>query len=99
MSNLERRRSYKALRDDPVLPSASTLSNICWMEDALTVGAIMKQLPSQNQVSLVLNGWTSTNKLAITSIIAYYMHRNWGLGEFQLPCNEVNRLFFPPFES
>jgi len=65
ISNLELRRSYKALRDDPVLLSATTLSNICHREYALTVDAIKKQLPSRNKVSLALDGWTSTNKLAI----------------------------------
>jgi len=76
ISNLELRQSYKALRDDLVLPSATTLSNICRREYALTVDAINKQLPLRNKVSLALDGWTSTNKLAITSVIACYMDRN-----------------------
>jgi len=79
ISNLELRRSYKSLRDDLVLPSATTLSNICWREYALTVDAIKKQLPIRNKVSLALDGWTSTNKLAITLIIAFNMDRNWAL--------------------
>jgi len=40
--NLELRRSYKASRDDLVLPSATTLSNICRMEYAQTMDAIKK---------------------------------------------------------
>ena len=99
ISNLELRRSYKALRDDLVLPSAPTLSNICRREYALTVDAIKKQLPLRNKVSLALDGWTSTNKLAITSVIAYYMDRNWALREVQLAFDEVNRLFISRFES
>ena len=99
ISNLELRRSYKALRDDLVLPSATTLSNICRREYALTVDAIKKQLPLRNKVSLALDGWTSTNKLAITSVIAYYMDRNWALREVQLAFDEVNRLFISRFES
>jgi len=99
ISNLEFRRSYKALHDDLVLPSATTLSNICWREYALTVDAIKKQLPLQNKDSLALDRWTSTNKLVITSVIAYYMDRNWALGEVQLTFDEVNRLFIPRFES
>jgi len=70
ISNLELRRSYQALGDDLVLPLATTLSNICRREYALTVDAIKKQLPIRNKVSLALDGWTSTNKLAITSVIA-----------------------------
>ena len=99
ISNLELRRSYKALCDDLVLPSATTLSNICRRVYALTVDAIKKQLPLRNKVSLALDAWTSMNKLAITSIIAYYIDRNWALREVQLAFNEVNRLFISRFES
>ena len=99
ISNLELRRSYKALGDDLVLRSATTLSNICRREYALTVDAIKKQLPLRNKVSLALDGWTSTNKLAITSVIAYYMDRNWALHEVQLVFDDVNRLFIFCFES
>ena len=76
ISNLELRRSYKALRDNLVLASATTHSNICWREYALTVDAIKKQLPIRNKVSLALDGWTSTNKQALMSVIACYMDRN-----------------------
>jgi nuclear transport factor 2 (NTF2) superfamily protein len=63
------------------------------------VDAIKKQLPLRNKVSLALDGWTSTNKLAITSVIAYCMDRNWAMREDQLAFNEVNRLFCSRFES
>ena len=99
MSNLEVRRSYKALRDDLVLPSATTLSNICRREYALTVDAIKKQLPSQNKVSLALDGWTSTNKLVIMSVVAYYINQHWALREVQLAFDEVNRTLFSRFKS
>jgi len=93
ISNLELRRSYKALQDDLVLPSSTTLSNICQREYVLTVDAIKKQLPVQNKVPLALDGWTSTNKLAITSFIAYYMDLNGVLHEVQLAFHGVDRLF------
>jgi len=99
ISNLELRRSCKALRNDLVLPSATTLSNICLREYALTVDAIKKQLPIRKKVSLALDGWTSTNKLAIMSVIAYYMDRNWALREVQLAFDEFDRLFCSRFES
>jgi len=98
ISNLKLRRSYEALRDDPVLPSATTLSNICQREYALTVDVIKKQLPIQNQVSLALDWWTSTNKLAITSVNAYYMDRNWAFCEVQLTFDEVDCQFCSRFE-
>jgi len=99
ISNLELRQPYKALRDDLVLPSATTLSNICWREYAMTVDTIKKQLPIRNKVSLALDGWISTNKLAITSVIVYCMNRNWALREVQLAFDEVDRLFCSRFES
>jgi hypothetical protein len=99
ISNLELWWSYEALRDDLVLPSATTLSHICRREYALTVDAIKKQLPVWNKVSLALDGWTSTNKLAITSVIAYYMDRNWALREVQLAFNEVEHLLCSHFKS
>ena len=98
LSNLELRRSYKALRSELVLPSATILSNICQREHTLTLNAIKKQLPSRNKVSLALDRWTSTNKLAITSVIGYYMARSWALQEVQLTFDEVHYLFSSRFE-
>jgi len=91
--------AYQVLRGDLVLPSTTTLSNICRREYALTVDATMKQLPLRNKVSLALDGWTSKNKLAITSVIAYYMDRNWALDEVQLAFDDVDCLFGSRFKS
>jgi len=55
ISILELRWSYRALHDHFVLPSATTLSNICRRAYALTVDAINKQLLSRNKVSLGLD--------------------------------------------
>jgi hypothetical protein len=99
ISNLELRRSYNALRSELVLPAASTLSNICRREYTLTVDAIKMQLPATNKASLALDRWTSTNKLAITSVIAYYMDQNWALREVPLAFDEVNSQMFSYFES
>jgi len=63
------------------------------------VDAIKKQLPTRNKVSLALDRWTSTNKSAILSVIAYYMDRNWAMQEVQLAFDEVNSLFFFYFNS
>jgi len=99
VSNLELQWSYKALRNDLVLLSTTSLSNISRRENALTLDAIKKQLPIRNKVSLALDGWTSTNKPAITSVIAYYMDQNWALHEVQLAFDEVDCLFCSRFES
>jgi hypothetical protein len=61
--------------------------------------AIKKQLPLRNKVGLALDGWTATHKLAIMSVIAYYMDRNWALHEVQLAFDEVDRLLRSRFES
>jgi hypothetical protein len=71
ISNLELQRPYKVFRDDLVLPSATALSNIYRREYALTVDAIKKSLASQNKVSIALDGWTSSNDLALLLGIAY----------------------------
>jgi len=76
ISNLELQSSYQASHDDLVLPSVTTLSNICRREYQLTVDAIKKQLPSRIKVCFDLDGLTSTNKVAIMSVIGYYMNRN-----------------------
>jgi len=73
ISNLDLRRSCKALRDDLVLPSGITISKICRRDYALTVDEIKKQLRSRHIVSLGLDGRTSTNNRAITLVIAYYL--------------------------
>ena len=91
--------SYEALCDDLALQSATTLSDICQRDYGLTVDAIKKQLPLRNNVSLALDVWTSTNKLAITSVIAYYIYQNWALRETQLSFDEVDCLFCSLFES
>jgi hypothetical protein len=98
-SNLEQRLSYKALLDDVVQLSATTLSNIYWREYVLTVDAIKKQLPSQNKVSLALDGWTSMNTLGITSVISYDIDRQWALPEVPLAFDKVNQLFCCRIES
>ena len=68
-----------AFLDELVLLSTTTLSNLCHREYALTLVATKKQLLSRNKVSLAEEGWTSMNKLAIMTVIAYYMDRNWAL--------------------
>ena len=65
----------------------------------LTVDSNKKQLPSRNKVSLAQDGWTLRNKLAIMSVIAYYMDQNWAFQQAQLASNEVVSLFFSYFET
>jgi len=99
VSNRELRWSFKALRFDLVLRSTTTLSNICRREYALTMDDIMKQLRSQSTVSFALHWWTSTNTLAIMSVIAYYMDQNWALHEVQLGFDKVDHPLFSSFKS
>ena len=76
-----------------------TLSNLRRKEYALTMDAIKKQLPIRNEVSLAFEGWTSTNKLGITSVIAYNMDQKWALRDIQLAFDEGDRLFSSRLES
>jgi hypothetical protein len=63
------------------------------------VDAIKNQSPSQNKVSIALDGWTSTNKLAIMSVIPYNMDPNWALRAAQLSFDDVDPLLFFLVES
>jgi hypothetical protein len=99
ISYLERQWSYKALRDDLVLPSTMTVNRICQREYAKTLYATEKQLPSQNQVSLALDGWTSMNTQAITLVVAYCMNRNRAMCNVQMVFDDVDRLFFSAFKT
>jgi len=99
ISYLELRWSYKAIHSDQVLLSARTIIKTCRRDFALSVDASRKQLSSWNQVSLALDGWTSTNKLAITPVIPYYIDQNWALCHVQLAFDEVDHLFFSGFKS
>jgi len=99
VSHLDLRQSFEVLRSDLGLSSATTPSNSCWRDYALTVDAIKKQLPSPNNDSSTMDGWTSTNTINIMLVIAYYLERNWALWEVQLTSDEVDRLFFSSFES
>jgi hypothetical protein len=89
ITNRELRRAFLALRSDIRLPSASTLGNLCHKEYDLTLAAIKSQLPKDNKVSLALDGWTSCNRLAIESVIGYYIDNDWKLREVQLAFDEV----------
>jgi hypothetical protein len=99
ISNLELRRSYKALHNDLALLSASTIRKICPREYALTVDAIKKQLPSPNEISLASDRGTSPNKLAIMTVVAYNMDQNCALHEVQHACIQVVHLFFSRFDN
>ena len=94
--SLELPQSYHALRDDLVQPWATTLSNICRRNYPMTVDAIKKKSPSRNKVNLAWDRWTSTNTLAIMSVVAYYINQYWSLRDVQLVFDEVDCLFLPP---
>ena len=99
ISNFGLGRSYKALRSYLVLPSATTLSNICRSGYALTMDAFRNHLPSRNEVCVALYAWTLTIKLAIMSVITYYMDQNWALREVQLTFDEVDCLLISGLET
>jgi len=61
--------------------------------------ANMKQLLSRDNVSLALDGWTSTSKLDIPSANAYYMAQKLASREVQLAFDDVDCLFFSRVES
>jgi len=60
----------------------------------MSVYGIEKQLPPRNHVGLALDWWTSTKRLALTSVIGHYMNRKWDLRQLQLTFDEVDSLLF-----
>jgi hypothetical protein len=98
ISNIELQCSFNALQIKLVLPSASTLSNICRREYTLALDAIKKQLYSRKKISLALDRWTSTNKLATRSVIANCLDCNWASREAQLPSDDVDSQCFSYFK-
>lgn len=89
ISNKEFRRVFFMLRPDIRIPSVGTLTNLLSREYEMTLAAIKGQIPLGQKVSIALDGWTSQNRLAITSVIMYYITRNWKLEEVQIAFEEV----------
>jgi len=61
-------------------------------------GCNSEAIADRNKVSWALDEWTSTNTVAITTVIAYYLDQNWVLCEVQLAFNEVDSPFFSYFD-
>ena len=89
ISNQEFRRVFSILRSDVQIPCVSTLTNLLAREYQMTIVAIKNQIPRGQKVSIALDGWTSQNRLAITSVILYYISKNWTLEEVQIAFEEV----------
>ena len=87
--NSEFRRIFTALRPDISIPSVSKIRRLLAVEYDSTIQTIRQSIPEQQKVSLALDGWTSSNKLAITSVIMYYISSDWQLKEVQLAFEEV----------
>ena len=89
ISNKELRRVFLMLRPEVKIPSVGTLINLLAREYEMTLAAIKQQIPIGQKISTTLDGWTSQNQLAITSVIMYYISRNWTLEEVQIAFEEV----------
>lgn len=99
ISNEELRRLYSALRSEFMLKFAVMRSSICWAEFRLSADIFKKHWVTRNEVSLSLDGWTSTNTLAVRLIIPYYMDCKWVSGEVQHTFHEGDRLYMFYFKS
>lgn len=89
LSNPEFRRTFLALRPGITIPSITKIRRLLAVEYENTLQAIKESIPKNQKVSLALDGWTSSNKLAISSVIMYYIGTNWQLKEVQLAFDEV----------
>ena len=93
ITNPELRRILFSLKPDVNLPSVSTLHRLPATEYEKTTKAIRDNIPEGQKVGLALDGWTSGNKLAISSVIMYYISKSWQLKEVQIAFEEVCGLF------
>jgi len=95
-------RATTVIKSSKTWPSAAihhNLSTICLGGLELTVDVINKQLLAQRKFNLALDGWTSINKIARTSVIAYYINQDQALHEVQVAFANVNRQFVACFEN
>lgn len=90
LSNPEFRRTFLAINPNISIPSVSKIRRLLAVEYENTLQAIKNSIPKNQKVSLALDGWTSSNKLAITSVIMYYIAGDWKLTEVQLAFDEVS---------
>ena len=93
ITNPELRRILFSLKPDVNLPSVSTLRRLLATEYEKTTKSIRDNIPEGQKVGLALDGWTSANKLAISSVIMYYISKSWQLKEVQIAFEEVCGLF------
>lgn len=77
-------------RHDIHVPSRSTFQRLLMQEYQLAVNSIETLLPRGNKVSLAADAWTSPNKLAILSIIGYFVTEDWRLAEVQLGFEQIH---------
>jgi hypothetical protein len=89
LNSPEFRRSLLMLRPDISIPSVSKFRRLLKSEYDITVQSIRRAIPKDQKVSLALDGWTSSNKLAVVSVIMYYISPDWSLKEVQLAFEEV----------
>ena len=76
ITNLELRRILISLKPDVNLPSVSTLRRLLATEYEKTSKEIQDNIPEGKKVGLPLDGWTYGNKLAISSVIMYYISKS-----------------------
>ena len=93
ITNPELRRILFSLKPDVNHPSVSTLRRLLATEYEKTTKSIRDNMPEGQKVGLALDGWTSGNKLAISSEIMYYISKSWQLKEVQIAFEEVCGLF------
>ena len=93
ITNPELRRILFSLKPDVNLPSVSTLRRLLATEYEKTTKSIRDNIPEGQKVGLALDSWTSGNKLAISSVILYYISKSWQLKEVQIALEEVCGLF------
>ena len=88
--NLEYRRFLRSISHGQFgIPSRSKLQRGLKKEYQKAIEQLTALFPKDTRVSIALDGWTAAHRVAILSIIAYHIDRNWNLVKSQLGFEQV----------
>ncbi len=90
VDNVHIRRALSMLNSSVPLPKSP---KICILVEEYMEGSeqdLLKDLPAGAKVSIVADGWTSPNKLAILAIVAYFIDNNWRLRKVVIGFEEIH---------
>ena len=84
------RRAFKYARPDVQIPAPTTITRRLHFLGTETIEYIKDQIPIGTKISLAADVWTSPNKIAFLSIVAYWITDMWELKEALIGFEEID---------